>query len=92
MSSKIHLAIVTSGGENVSAGVPQPSSRQHPTLSLFHQHMRHTSEDVFRTLRKIQGTILQSKSLPCSICARGKIKKKAIPSLADILAVPTIPG
>ena len=72
------------------AGVSQ--TQQRLSLNLFHQRLGHASEDVCRTLAKDLGIILQGKSLACAVCARAKMKKKAITSLAASPAVPTAPG
>ena len=79
-----------SSRNHAPAGVSQTQERL--SLNLFHQRLGHASEDVCLTLAKDLGIILLGKSLACAVCARAKMKKKAITSLAASPAVPTAPG
>ena len=65
------------------------SSRRRPTLNLFRQHMGHISEDVFRTLGKNARHYFAEQVINLLYMCRRRNEEKG--SLADILAVPTIP-
>ena len=81
------------GGDGDGESAAQPRIKQTTMpFAVFHARMGHLGADACKALAHSQNIVLKGNVDECEVCARGKLAKKAVTSLANSPAVPLKPG